>query len=175
MPSKTQNNINIKLLNKIKMKTIKFFAALLIIPVIILTGCSKQENKISNTSENQTVQSDTSRITESETPQENQGQMKTEKGANIVHKMINVPTVQCDNCKANLTKVLKNVKGVKSFEIDIDKKIIHLNFDNSQTDINKIDYAIASAGYDADRKKANPEAYDKLDDCCKKPEDRKNK
>ncbi len=157
------------------MKTIKFLAALFIIPVIILTGCSKQENKISNTTESQTMQSDTSHKIESESTMENQSEMKTEKSTNMVHKMINVPTVQCDNCKTNLTKVLKNVKGVKSFDIDIDKKVIHMNFDNSQTDINKIDNAIAAAGYDADGKKANPEAYSKLDDCCKKPEDRKNK
>ena len=156
------------------MKIKIFLVALLIVPILILTGCSKQENKISNNTENQTVQKDTATKMENENSKETSDNMKMEKGSNIVHKMISVPTVQCSNCKDNLTKVLNNVKGVKSYEIDIDKKMIHMNYDNTVTDINKIENAIAAAGYDADGKKANPEAYSKLDPCCKKPEDRKN-
>jgi hypothetical protein len=47
-----------------------------------------------------------------------------------------------------------------------------VKFDKEVTDLNKIENAITAAGYDADNKKANPDAYAKLDDCCKKPEDR---
>ena len=45
--------------------------------------------------------------------------------------------------------------------------------DKSKTDLGKIEGAITAAGYDANDKKADPEAYKELDDCCKLPKDRK--
>jgi hypothetical protein len=48
-----------------------------------------------------------------------------------------------------------------------------VNFDKSVTNLGKIENAITAVGYDANSKKADPDAYSKLDDCCKLPQDRK--
>ena len=158
--------------------------SLLIVASFIISGCSKQDNKISNEesvkTNNNMPMSDTSMKMNGNMGEmnnmDNNGnmdKMNMDNNGNIVHKMIKLPSVQCDNCKDNLTKVLNKVKGVKSFEIDISNKMLHLNFDKSVTDISKVENAITAAGYDANDKKANPDAYSKLDDCCKRPEDRK--
>ena len=158
--------------------------SLLIVASFIISGCSKQDNKISNEESGKTnnnmPMSDTSMKMNGNMDEmnnmDNNGnmdEMNMDDKGNIVHKMIKLPSVQCDNCKDNLTKVLNKVKGVRSFEIDINNKMLHLNFDKSVTDISKVENAITAAGYDANDKKANPDAYSKLDDCCKRPEDRK--
>jgi membrane fusion protein, copper/silver efflux system len=103
---------------------------------------------------------------------ENQETSKDTKSA-IEHKIVRIPTAQCDICKENITKALNRVNGIKSFEVDVDSKIVNVNFDNSLTDMKKIEKAISLAGYDANNRKADPVAYSKLDNCCKKPEDRK--
>ena len=91
----------------------------------------------------------------------------------IENKTVSIPSAQCDICKDNITRALKKLKGLKSFNVDVDSKIVTVSFDNSITDLKKIRRAISSAGYDADNVKADPVAYSRLDACCKKPEDRK--
>jgi len=94
---------------------------------------------------------------------------------NDEHTMIKIPSAQCEICEATLNKTLKKIKGVEKYKVDIEGKVIHVNYDRNVTTISKIENAITSAGYDANDKKANPDAYDKLDKCCKKPEDRQKK
>ncbi|MBX7042709.1 MAG: heavy-metal-associated domain-containing protein [Ignavibacteria bacterium] len=89
------------------------------------------------------------------------------------HEEIKIETTQCNTCRQNITKALKKVEGISSFEVDIDEKVVHVTFDKSKTGLSKIEQAISLAGYDANNVKADPEAYENLDDCCKKPEDRK--
>ena len=61
-------------------------------------------------------------------------------------------------------------KGVKRVEIDEAKKTVTVYYNPNKTTPEKIRQAIAGVGFDADDVKADPEAYTKLDDCCKKPE-----
>jgi copper chaperone CopZ len=178
---------------KLKISVITVFTVIFI-SAILLSGCTKQDKKeITENKEKKTeneqqqnatnnTQQDLSTIMnkdDAETNKDNKPKMDKEKmdmsKGNVEHKMIKIPTAQCETCKENITKALKKVNGVKTFEVDIDNKIVHINFDKEITDLNKIENAITSAGYDANNKKANPDAYSKLDDCCKKPEDRKNK
>jgi copper chaperone CopZ len=98
---------------------------------------------------------------------------KSEKDEEITHSHIIVPTAQCDKCKKNLEEALNKVLGLKSFEVDIDLHKVHIYYDKKVTTISKIEDAITAAGYDTKNKKADPEAYSKLDDCCKLPQDRK--
>jgi copper chaperone CopZ len=97
----------------------------------------------------------------------------TKDSKNTGHTTIQIPSAQCDICESNITKALKKVTGIENFKIDIDGKVIHVNYDKNKTTISKIEKAITSAGYDANNKTADPVAYSKLDNCCKKPEDRK--
>ena len=60
-------------------------------------------------------------------------------------------------------------------KVDKDEKVAHINYDKSKTDLTKIENAITMACYDANDKKADPTAYQNLDDCCKLPKDQKEK
>jgi copper chaperone CopZ len=98
---------------------------------------------------------------------------KSGKDDKIIQTTIRIPTAQCDICKENITYALKRVKGIQTLNVDVDSKIVKVSFDNSVTTLNKIERAITSAGYDANNKKADPDAYNKLENCCKLPKDRK--
>ena len=172
---------------KLKSATIMIFSVILI-STILISGCSKQdkkdtlenkEKKTENVQQQNTtnsIQSDSSKqMNNDNTDMNKDDKSKMDMGkGNLEHKMIKIPSAQCDICKEKITKALKKVNGVKTFEVDIDNKIVHVNFDKTVTELTKIENAITVAGYDANNKKANPDAYAKLDDCCKKPEDRKN-
>jgi copper chaperone CopZ len=80
---------------------------------------------------------------------------------------IKVPTVQCGTCKRNITNALSTIDGIKKVKVDISKKITVVTYDDSKIELGAIEDAITMAGYDANDKKANPDAYEKLDDCCK--------
>lgn len=169
--------------------------AVILTSFLSLTGCSKQDKEVGKSNNDpktemseqnsgeqkyQTDKKSKNDIGQEKMNEESEeGHQEMHEGSEGInkgkHAEIKIPSAQCDICKKNISKALKKVKGVSSFEVDIDNKIVHLNFDDSQTNLNKIEDAITMAGYDTNNKRANPDAYDKLDDCCKKPEDRAGK
>lgn len=166
------------------MKTVKNIAlaiTIIVITGIIISGCSKNETKNKVTEKEVTKQDTQNIITETinkttdDSKDINDMKNDAKDNKNVEHTMIKIPSAQCETCEMNLNKALKKVAGVGKFKVDIDSKVIHVNYDRNVTTIAKIEYAITSAGYDANDKKANPDAYDKLDKCCKKPEDREKK
>ena len=80
---------------------------------------------------------------------------------------INLPTMVCGTCKKTITKAIYAVEGVKGVDIDIDKKVAQVKFVPLQTNLATIEHAVTEAGYDANEKKRNSDAYEKLDACCK--------
>jgi mercuric transport protein len=80
---------------------------------------------------------------------------------------IKVPTVQCGTCRKNITNALNQLDGIKKVKVDISKKNTVVTYDESKIELGAIEDAITNAGYDANDKKANPEAYERLDECCK--------
>ena len=81
--------------------------------------------------------------------------------------VIRLPTMQCNMCKKTIEKDLKKLDGVNEVNVVVKEKVAKVNFDKSKTDVNSIEGVIVAAGYQANDKPANKEAYDKLDDCCK--------
>ena len=83
-------------------------------------------------------------------------------------------TLYCNHCKAcetcgqNFQKNMLKIKGVKMYDLDEAAMKLTVYFDPKKTNLDKIRQGIANLGFDADEVKANPEAYEKLDDCCKK-------
>jgi mercuric ion binding protein len=86
---------------------------------------------------------------------------------------ISLPTIQCGICVKNIEKALNRVEGVLNTKVNLENKKAIVTYDDSKTTIKKIEKAITKAGYDANNRKANKEAYGKLMGCCKLPEDRK--
>lgn len=72
----------------------------------------------------------------------------------------------CNMCKARIEKAAKAVDGVISANWDKDTKMMDLAFDDSKTDVHKVEMAIANAGHDTKMHKATDEAYNKLPGCC---------
>ena len=82
-------------------------------------------------------------------------------------KTISAPTMICGTCAKTIEKAVYRVEGVNEVKADPDKKIVEVKYNPVQTNLEFIQSAIAAAGYDADDKKRDPDAYEKLDACCK--------
>jgi len=75
----------------------------------------------------------------------------------------------CETCGKNFQKNLYKINGLKMYELDEKNMTIVVYFNGEKTNLQTIQTAISKLGYDADDVKADKEAYEKLDDCCKKP------
>lgn len=80
---------------------------------------------------------------------------------------VSVPTIQCSKCKKNIEKALAKVDGIGKPVVDVSVKKLTVSFDSAKTNQELIERAVTLAGYQANDKPADKDAYDKLDDCCK--------
>ena len=71
----------------------------------------------------------------------------------------------CGMCKGHIEKAAKQA-GATSADWDKVAKVLKVTFDASKTSTDKIEDAVAAAGYDTEHKVATAEAYGKLDECC---------
>jgi periplasmic mercuric ion binding protein len=74
----------------------------------------------------------------------------------------------CNMCKSSIEKAMAFEKGVKKANLDKASQVLTVSFDPRKTDKEKIKKAIIAIGYDADDMQADPKAYDRLNECCKK-------
>jgi copper chaperone CopZ len=95
------------------------------------------------------------------------GQRQQETPANAETVAIKVESAKCEACVDTITDALQGVEGVHKAEVDLEKKLATVHFIPAKVDLQKLETAIVNAGYDANDKKRNPEAYEKLPDCCK--------
>lgn len=82
------------------------------------------------------------------------------------HAMFSV-NGSCDMCKERIEKAAISVVGVQSAHWDKEKKMVHLQFNPNKTSENAISKAIAKAGHDTDKYKADDSVYNQLPGCCK--------
>ena len=75
---------------------------------------------------------------------------------------------KCESCGTLLEEAVYAVKGVRRVDINDQSMTMQIAYNPKKTGPDQIRKAITAAGYDADNLKADPEAYRKLDDCCKK-------
>lgn len=73
----------------------------------------------------------------------------------------------CGMCKNTIEEDLAFEKGVKSSDLDLETKILTVEYNANKTDADKIRTRITKVGYNADSLQRNLKAYDKLPDCCK--------
>jgi copper chaperone CopZ len=92
---------------------------------------------------------------------------------NTNQKAIIKTVLHCDHCKVCETCGMKfktemlKIKGVKAYQLDDENMTFTIFYNEKKTDLQTIKVAISKLGYDADEVKADPEAYEGLDDCCK--------
>jgi Cu+-exporting ATPase len=65
-------------------------------------------------------------------------------------KTFSVKGMTCNHCVQTVTKALKNVSGVESAEVSLDRNAADVRFDESKTNAQAIRKAIADAGYETD-------------------------
>ncbi len=75
---------------------------------------------------------------------------------------------QCGGGAPRVQTGLSTVAGISAVVIDEKAMTITVTYDSSVTSPEAIRTAISQLGLDADDVKADPEAYAKLDGCCKK-------
>jgi copper chaperone CopZ len=84
---------------------------------------------------------------------------------------ISTPSVQCEMCKKKIETYLKRYDGVQVISVNVKKKETSVKYLTDRINEEEIKAAIANAGYDAGDVAANPNSYNRLPKCCKKPAD----
>ncbi|MDR1524537.1 MAG: cation transporter [Tannerella sp.] len=80
-----------------------------------------------------------------------------------------VLTVQgsCNMCKTRIEKTSKSVTGVTSASWDLKTKKLQISFDGKKTSLDDISKALAKAGHDTEKHRAEDKTYNALPQCCK--------
>ena len=79
-------------------------------------------------------------------------------------------SAQCGECKERIEGAMAKVKGIEKSDLNVDSKILTVNYNPEVVKPEEIKKAVTKVGYDADEMPANPKAYKKLSKCCQKPE-----
>ncbi|HSH19917.1 MAG TPA: cation transporter [Draconibacterium sp.] len=73
----------------------------------------------------------------------------------------------CGMCEKRIEKAASTVEGVSKADWNKETKQMEVTFDDTKTNLDKIEVAIAKVGHDTPHHKAATEVYDKLPGCCK--------
>jgi len=60
---------------------------------------------------------------------------------------LSIPTMDCEVCPITVKKALNTVKGVTSIDVEPQKKIVLVTFDDSLTNVNALTETTKNAGY----------------------------
>ena len=60
---------------------------------------------------------------------------------------LSVPTMDCPVCPITVKKALTQVDGVSKAEVDFDKRLAKVTFDDSKTNVDALTKATTHAGY----------------------------
>ncbi len=73
----------------------------------------------------------------------------------------------CGMCEKRIEKAANSVDGVSAADWNKESKMIEVKFDDSKTDVHKVQMAIANVGHDTEMHKSKDEVYKELPSCCK--------
>jgi len=82
--------------------------------------------------------------------------------------VVKIETAVCGECASTISNAVKKVNGVKAIDVNTDEKTATVEFVPAMAKLSDIETAIVMAGYNANDKKRDQAAFDKLPDCCKK-------
>lgn len=60
------------------------------------------------------------------------------------------PEVSCAGCQKHISESVNTLAGIKSVKVDLDTKLVTVEYDDSKTTAEKIKAAIEDAGYEAE-------------------------
>jgi RND family efflux transporter MFP subunit len=93
--------------------------------------------------------------------------VKKTENMNTSTAQISLPSIQCDQCVETIKNALKDVSGIESVHIDLEKKKTHIYYDSEIILQKTLEKLIAESGYHANNTKRLEQAYEKLAACCK--------
>jgi len=73
---------------------------------------------------------------------------------------------RCDNCEKHIVKVAESVDGVIKAEWNKKSNVLIVEFDSRETNLKKIEFAIAEEGHDTPNYKGNIKYYAQIPPCC---------
>lgn len=71
----------------------------------------------------------------------------------------------CEMCQAKIEKAAKKA-GATTARWDVDSKILSVSYNTAKANIDKIEKAVAAAGYDTEHQTSTVASYDNLPGCC---------
>ena len=74
--------------------------------------------------------------------------------------------VNCGMCETRIEKAALAVDGVSKADWNKETKQMELVFDDTKTNLDKIEVAIAKVGHDTPKHKASEAVYKELPECC---------
>jgi len=75
--------------------------------------------------------------------------------------------IVCDECVKTIKRAVYALEGIRDVAIDIETKTVVVKYVPVQTNQETIEITITRAGYDANNRKRDPDAYENLPECCK--------
>lgn len=77
-------------------------------------------------------------------------------------------SAQCGTCKKKIEHEMAFVKGVKTLNLDVKSRQLMVVYNPKKINTEGLRQTLSKIGYDADSVAADPKAYMKLPECCKK-------
>jgi copper chaperone CopZ len=79
---------------------------------------------------------------------------------------ISVKSMGCDNCAYIVKKAIFELEGIRDVDIDLEKKLVTVEYLPKNTNLQSIEIAITRAGYDANDRPRDSIAFRELPECC---------
>ena len=73
----------------------------------------------------------------------------------------------CGMCEKRIEKAALGIDGVSKADWNKETKKLEIVFDDTKTDTDKVEVAVAKVGHDTKKHKAKDEVYNNLPGCCK--------
>ena len=65
----------------------------------------------------------------------------------MTRAVLSVPNISCGHCERAITEALEPQAGIQQVKVDIEKKLVALEFDESQINLDKIGALLDEEGY----------------------------
>ncbi len=81
----------------------------------------------------------------------------------------------CGMCENRIEKAASALDGVSKADWDKETQMLDITFDDSKVKVEDVHKAVAKAGHDTEKVKADDEVYNALPGCCLYRENKKHK
>ena len=66
----------------------------------------------------------------------------------MIHKNIQVEGMTCGHCVETVTQAVNSLDGISQVSVDLDKKLVSVDFDESRTNLDAVSSKITEVGFE---------------------------